>query len=431
MTTRRKLLATLPAAAAYRLAAALPAAGAETSRAPWPADSDPRYWDELRRQFTLREDQVFFNTATLGSPPAVALDAVAEGHRELAATIADWDYKPDGPNWFTGYYPENGVRRKLAALINAREHGEVALTQNATMGMNFIAHGLDLAAGDEVLQTDQEHPGSESVWKLRARRDGLVWKTLRMPVPANDPAVIVARVRDAISARTKVIAWPHITSALGVVHPVREICALARERGVFTVLDGAQAIGQVPIDVQALGCDAYFGSPHKWLLAPAGNGFLYVRRESAGRIWTTLASSEWANDKDPGFRLQQRGTGNLPLLRGLEAAIDVFQRVGAARWFARIKTLGDGLRRGLATIDGVTVHSSSHPEMCAGITTWSLAGRTGAEMQEFFWRRGKLRPRAINDAWGVRTSTAIYNSEVEIERLLELARELAGAAATS
>jgi selenocysteine lyase/cysteine desulfurase len=379
----------------------------------------------LRRQFVLRDDEAFLNTGTLGSPPRVVLDAVADGHRELAATIAEWDYKPDRPNWFTGYYPEDGVRRKLAGVIHAREHAEIALLQNATMGMNTIAHGLDLQPGDEVLQTDQEHPGSESVWKLRARRGGVVWTTVKMPVPANDPGQIVDLVRNAISPRTKVIAWPHITSALGVVHPVGPICALARERGLFSVLDGAQAIGQIPIDVQDLGCDAYFGSPHKWLLAPAGNGFLYLRREAAAGVWTTLASSEWANEKDPGFRLQQRGTGNLPLLRGLEAAVDFFERVGAARWYGRIRELGDRLRAGLARIEGVAIHSSTHPAMCAGMTTWHVAGRTAVEMQDHFWREARLRVRALNDSWGVRTSTAIYNSEREIDRLLEHAAKLA------
>jgi selenocysteine lyase/cysteine desulfurase len=251
--------------------------------------------------------------------------------------------------------------------------------------------------------------------------------TVALPVPANDPQEIVRLVEAAITPKTRVIAWPHITSALGAVHPAREVCALARARGIFTVIDGAQAIGQIPVDVRVIDCDAYIGSPHKWLLAPAGNGFLYVRRSAASRVWTTLASGEWANEKDPGLRLQQRGTGNLSLLIGLDAAIDFHLRVGAERWFARIRALGDYLRSRLRNVPGATIASSTHPAMCAGMTTWKLDGHPPYAMVDRIWERARIRPRAVSEVWGMRTSTMIYNSEQEIDRLIVAAREVAAA----
>lgn len=431
MLSRRGFLRSLAAVAAAPSLAVhhtAAAAGARSETPPWPADGDPHYWAKLRRQFYLREDEVFFNTATLGAPPRVVVDAVASSMRDLAGTIARWDYKPDRPNWFTGYYAENPIRRKLAGLIHA-EVEEVALIQNATMGMNFIAMGLDLEPGDEILQTDQEHVGARSCWEQLQKRRGVVWKTLQLPVPANDPQVIVALVEAGITPRTRVIAWPHITSALGTIHPVKEICALAKARGIFTVVDGAQAIGQIPVDVKAIDCDAYFGSPHKWLLAPAGSGFLYVRKSTANRVWTTLASGEWANEKDPGLRLQQRGTGNLSLLLGLDAAIDFHQRVGPERWFARIKQLGDYLRSRLEALPGATIASSTHPQMCAGMTTWKIEGHPPYAMVDRIWERARIRPRAVSDLWGMRTSTMIYNSERDIDRLLAAARKIAEGAA--
>ena len=421
MLDRRRLLGSvaalfaLPSAASKRSAVSPPA---------WPSDADPRFWEKLRGQFLLRDDEVFLNTATLGSPPKIVVDAVSESLRHLAETVAEWDYKPETPSWFTGYSPEMPIREKVARVVNASPE-EISLTQNATMGMNFVAAGLDLASGDEILQTDQEHPGARCGWEERSKRQGVSWRTLKMPVPARSPEEIVAIVRAAITPRTKVIAWPHVTSALGTIHPVREICAVARERGLFTVIDGAQAVGQIPVDVKDIACDAYFSSPHKWLLAPAGNGFLYVRKEAAARVWTTLASSEWANEKDAGFRLQQRGTGNLSLLLGLSAAVDFFERVGPDRWFRRIRELGDFLRKGLQEIPGVTIASSVHPKMCAGITTWKLAGIPAARLQDVFWERARLRPRAVGDEWGIRTSTMIYNDEREIGKLLEITRSLA------
>src|SRR4029079_4710406 len=136
--------------------------------------------------------------------------------------------------------------------------------------------------------------------------------------------------------------------------------AFAREKGIFTVIDGAQAVGQGAVDLKDIGCAASVSSPHKWLLAPAGIGLLFVRKESAPRVWTTLASAEWANEKDPGYRLQQRGTGSLALLGGLHGAIDFHHRVGAAKWRARIKELGDRLRAGLKAIPNVTIVSSTN-----------------------------------------------------------------------
>jgi selenocysteine lyase/cysteine desulfurase len=393
----------------------------------FPQAGDPRFWEKVRTQFYLREDEVFFNTGTLGSSPKPVIEAVANSMRTLAATIAEWDYKPDQPNWFTGYYTENPFREKLAKLINC-DLDEIALTQNATMGMNIIAHGLDLRHGDEVIQTDQEHPGARCGYEVRVKRDGIVWKTVKMPVPANDPDEIVELVKAAITPATKVIAWPHIVSLFGTVMPVKKICALARERNLFTVIDGAQAVGHVKVDVRDIGCDAYFSSPHKWLLAPAGNGLLYVRKEVAPKIWTVLASSAWDDQKDPGYRMQQRGTGNLSLLVGLDASIDFFNRVGADRWIGRIKQLGDYLRSGLQKMEGVKIYSSTHPEMCAGITTWGVVGMTGEKMQDYFWEKGRLRPRSMGNDYGVRQSTCIYNNEQEIDRTLALAQEMVGMA---
>lgn len=389
----------------------------------WPSDSDPAYWGKLRKQWDLPVDEVFLNTATLGAMPRVVAETVSRSLLDLNATVARWDYKPGRSNWFTGYDPEDRIRGKLAALIHA-EGQEVSLVQNATMGMNLVAMGLDLSPGDEVLQTDQEHPGGKCGWEVRAKRHGVVWKAVKLPVVVSDPAEIVDLVTKAITKKTKVIAWPHITSALGTVHPVKEICALARERGILSVIDGAQALGQVPVDVKAIGCDAYFGSPHKWLLAPAGNGFLFVRSETARRIWTTLASSEWDNQKDGGYRLQQRGTGSLPLLLGLEAAFDFHAKVGPARWVARVKELGDYLRHQLADVPNVVIRSSVHPALCAGITTWRLPPVAPSRLQDVLWDRYRLRPRAVEE-WGLRTSTAVYNSEAEIDRLVEAVRAIA------
>lgn len=385
---------------------------------PLPADEEP-FWADLREQFLIPAGEAFFNTCTLGAMPRTVLDAVTDSMRRLELTLAHWDYRPDRPEWFAGYRPELEFRKKLAALIHA-DASEVAITQNATFGMNFLANGIDLQPGDEVLTTDQEHPGGRCGWELRAKRNGIVWKPL--PI-ADSPDAIVETFAKTITPRTRVLAVPHVTSALGIVMPVKRLCALARERALLSFIDGAQAVGHLRVDVRDLGCDAYYSSPHKWLLAPPGSGLLYVRRETLPKIWTTLASGQWDNQQDGAFRLMQYGTGNLSILRGYEAALDFHTRIGPERVEKRILALASRLRAGLKEIAGAVIYSREHTELCGATTNWGVRGRTGRQIMDELWSRERIRVCATGD--GVRQCCHIYNSPAEVERTLKVARALA------
>jgi selenocysteine lyase/cysteine desulfurase len=386
----------------------------------WPTPDDPHYWRWIRQQFLIPSDEAFFNTGTLGASPRQVVDVVTRNIREIEETLAHWDYRPEHPDWFSGYRPQTELREKLAKVIHATAP-EIALTQNATMGMNFIAHGLNLQPGDEVLSTDQEHPGGRCGWEMRAQRWGIIWRPLEIAIPPPDPETIVNIFAAAITPRTRVIAIPHITSKFGIVMPVRPICQLARPRGILTIIDGAQAVGQLHVNVKEIGCDAYFSSPHKWLLAPPGNGFLYIRQEKLGEVWTTLTSSEWNNYRDGAYRLMQYGTGNLSLLKGLEAALDFHLRIGPDRVQQRIVGLANRLRDGLQKINGVTIFSPVHPELAGAIVTYRVDRLTGPQLQDELWKK-KIRARSMGDEHGVRQSVHIYNSPEEIDATLDVVR---------
>lgn len=413
--------AVLPLAGSTKLAAAAEMAGEHQDQ--WPAPDDPQYWRWIRQQFLIPPDEAFFNTGTLGACPRQVVEVVTRDLRQLQETLAHWDYKPEHPDWFSGYRPLVELRRKLAQVIHAEAY-EIALTQNATMGMNFMAHGLNLQPGDEVLSTNQEHPGGRCGWQMRALRQGIVWRPLEIPIPPPDPETIINLFAEALTPRTRVIAISHITSAFGIVMPVRQICQLARPRGIFTIIDGAQAVGQLHVNVKELGCDAYFSSPHKWLLAPPGNGFLYIRQDRLDQVWTTLCSSEWNNYRDGAYRLMQYGTGNLSLLRGLEAAIDFHLRIGPDRVEKRIVGLANRLREGLQRIKGVTILSPVHPALAGAMVTYRVEGMTGPQLQDELWARRKIRVRSMGNNEGVRQSVHIYNSPEEIDATLEIVRTL-------
>jgi selenocysteine lyase/cysteine desulfurase len=385
--------------------------------------NDAAYWSKVRDQFSMARDKVFFNNGTVGAMPKPVVDRmVAEIHR-MATDVAEWDYR--GTEWIGGYgdYPE--IRGKVAKLINANEK-EISLTENNTCSMSYLAAGVDLPPNSEILITDQEHPGGQSPWLNAAKRHGGTVVKAAIPKPAHSSEEMFEIVQKAITPRTRVIAISHMISASGAILPVREICGEARKRGIFTVLDGAQTAGHIAIDVKDIGCDAYVSCFHKWLMAPAGNGFLYLRAERNKEVWPTMCNGNFENQTDNGYRLSQRGTGSLPVLMGADAAMDFHFQIGPERVQQRIKYLGDYLRDGLRGIPKVKLYTPSDPKINAGITVYGIDGYNGAQLQDEMWNRARLRPRS-SAGIALRQSTHIFNSPEEIDRTLRVVRELAKA----
>jgi selenocysteine lyase/cysteine desulfurase len=386
--------------------------------------NDPEdYWSMVRKQFPLKEGQTYFNNGTIGPTPGYVLDKMVHHMMHYNTVAATIDYKNgSGPELLSGYFPNEILRTKLGKIINC-DFKEVSLVQNATFGMNYVGMGLDLKKGDELLNTDQEHGGGFGAWQLLAKRKGCVYKQAKLPVPANDPQEIVDAIFKEVTSKTRVIAIPHMVSGFGTVMPVKAICTEAKKRGIFTVLDGAQCVGHIKVDVKDIGCDAYYSSLHKWLLAPAGSGLLYVNKEVVTEIWSTVASYQWDNQEDHGFRLMQNGTGNAALLAGYDAAVDFFNTIGEAKWLGRVKELGSYLRAGLKELPHVTIASSINEEMAAGITTYGVAGISGPDLQKTMWEREKLQPRSVGQK-NIRHSVHIYNSKAEIDRALGVIKDL-------
>jgi selenocysteine lyase/cysteine desulfurase len=386
--------------------------------------SDPEdYWRTIRTQFPLKDGQTYFNNGTMGPTPGYVLDKMIHHMLHYNKEAATIDYKNgSGPELLSGYFSYDELRAKLAKIINC-DYKEISLTQNATFGMNYVGMGLDLKKGDELLNTNQEHGGGFGAWQLLAKRKGCVYKQATMPEPANDPQEIYDAVFKEVTSKTKVIAIPHIISVYGTVMPVKEICAEAKRRGIFTVLDGAQCVGQISVDVRDIGCDAYYSSLHKWLLAPAGSGILYINNDVVNSIWTTIASYNWDHQDDHGFRLMQNGTGNPALVAGLDATVDFFNAIGSEKWLGRIKELGQYLRSGLKEMSHVTIASSTNEKMAAGITTYLVEGISGPDLQKTMWEKERLQPRSVGSKL-LRHSVHIYNSKEEIDKALKVVREL-------
>lgn len=421
---RRKFLASGAALSTLPLLSSSSRDGRQLPLPSPPSDPhDEKYWHELRWHFFIPKDHAYCNTSTLGASPKTVVNTINDHMRYVENQLSNCDYGGDRPTFLAGYQDEPTLRKRLGAMMGCAME-EVALTRNATMGMNYVAQGLDFQKGDQVIMTDQEHPGGRCGYDVRAKRHGVEIVEVEIPNPANDPDVLVEAFAKAVTSRTRVLAVPHITSAFGLILPVKRIIAAVRAKkpDVYVVLDGAQALGHVEVDVADFDCDAYFSSPHKWLLAPKGTGGLFVRKSTNKRIWTTIANGQWDFAEDVGRRFSQIGTGNQSLHKGFEAGLDFLERIGMATIYERIHSLGDRLRTGLKELDGVTVQSSIHPTMCAGITNYALRGWDGDKAARHLFETEKIMTRGA--AKGIRQSLHIYTTFADVDRTLSRIKKM-------
>ncbi|HXP23409.1 MAG TPA: aminotransferase class V-fold PLP-dependent enzyme [Candidatus Sulfotelmatobacter sp.] len=370
------------------------------------------YWTEVRKLFLIPEDEIYLNNGTVGSTPTPVLKAVFEGYRD-SERLAQTDPE-DYPIW--GYAAWNQFRDPLAEFIGSKRD-ELALLRNATEANSYIANGVDLKPGDEVLMTDQEHPGGEHPWNLRAKRYGIVVKRVTLPRPVPDAATVLELFSDAITPRTRVLFFSHITTVTGVVLPAKELAQLARSKGILSAVDGAHAPGMLKLNVQDLGCDMYSASPHKWLQSPKGSGFLYVRDEVIDRVWNTIATEGWDDTKIRAERFQRIGSSNVPSLCGLKASIEFANQIGMDRIEKRHRKMADYILDQIVE-RGAKSWTSPDPALRCAIATVTIAPYTMPEPELWMWKQKKIRIRGGLPS-KVRLSTPYYLRKNDIDRFLK------------
>ncbi len=373
--------------------------------------NEEAYWAELRRQFLIPADEIYLNNGTVDSSPAPVLRAIFDGYNQTEKM--DQQDPEDYPIW--GYAAWNEFRDPLAAFVGCKRD-EIALLRNATEANSYIANGIDMKSGDEVLMTDQEHPGGEQPWNLRAKRYGVVVKKITLPKPVQDSAQVLKLFNDAITPRTRVIFFSHITTVTGVVLPAKEICALARSKGILSAVDGAHVTGMMRLRVHDLGCDLYSSSPHKWLQAPKGSGFLYVRDEMIDRLWNTIATEGWEEPKLRAERFQRIGSSNVPSLWGLRASIDLANKIGMVRIERRHRQqadyiLGEMMKRGAES------WTSPDPALRCAIVTVNVPPIQRMDLENWLWKTYKIRIRG-GEPSKLRLSTPYYLLRKDIDRFL-------------
>ncbi len=239
----------------------------------------------LRSHFLLRPDVAFLNHGSFGACPRPVFDAYQAWQLELEREPVDF---------FVRRAPAllREARISLATYINCNPD-DVVYVPNATFGVNIVARSLKLGAGDEVLGTDHEYGACNRTWRFLAAQRGFAYRMAAIPYPATTPENFVEQLFSQVSPATRVIFLSHITAPTALILPVAEVCRRAREMGIMTIVDGAHAPGQIPVDIEAIGADFYTGNLHKWLCAPKGAAFLHARRECQSLLDPLIVSWGW------------------------------------------------------------------------------------------------------------------------------------------
>lgn len=297
------------------------ASSAAAGRAAADLASDETYWAEIERAFDADRTLVNLNNGGCSPTPTHVLEAM----------IRDLRFSNEIPvyHMWTVLEPRiESVRRELASEFGC-DPEEIAITRNASEAMEILTLGIDLKPGDEVILTNQNYGRMITTWEQRARRDGIVVKQISFPVPPPSAADVVDRFRRAITPRTRVIEVTHITNLTGQILPVRDIVRMARDRGIEVFVDGAHAFAHFPFRRDDLECDFYGTSLHKWLFAPIGTGFLYVRKDKQKRIWPLMAAPPRHGRKHPEVRGDRNPPGGQPQRDCRRARLSSRDRRGA------------------------------------------------------------------------------------------------------
>jgi isopenicillin-N epimerase len=403
--------------------------------------SSRELWDYVRQQAVVDPGLAWLNTAEGG--PSLRRVLIEEyRHREALSRNRD--------NYLRSYLAGAGLQAFLtgiAGLLGAQPQ-EIAFTSGATASMGLLANGIDFVAEDEIVTTVHEHPGGVYPWLLAAKRRGVKVIQLPLPTPLSHPQHVIDAFAGALSPKTRLMIFSHVQYTDGSVLPVRELCELARTHEVLSVVDGAQALGMLPVAVHDLGCDFYVGNLHKWVNGTPGAGVLYLRDAARHRVWpgAVAGHDEWDTldrfglpDAQPAAAFRADWPASMrkynydfqhlaPLHMSALPAIDFARQIGSARWTARIRELAWYLRLQLQPITGLRLLTSSHPALWAGIVSFQLPGLDSGELVETLRSKHRVAVAAVRNGESfdaVRVSTHVYNSYDEIDRLVAALRRLA------
>ena len=387
---------------------------------PLPSRSTPARvthdWQAVREAFSFSEEKVPMNAANLCPSPREVTEWVFELTRDI-------DRDCSFPNRAKFETLREQSRTRIAAQLGVNPD-EIALVRNTSEANTTINNGLPLAAGDEVVVWDQNHPTNNVAWEVRAARFGT--RVIRVTIPSDPEGIedLIEPFQRVLSPRTRVLALTHVSNVSGVRLPIRELAQLARARGVFVHVDGAQCWGAMKLDLHELGCDAYTASAHKWFLGPKEAGLLYVRQEQVPYIWATGVAPGWGDDAQTDLvgarKFESLGQRDDACLAALGLTAEFHDAIGLDLVESRVRELSQRLKVDLRGI-GASLVTPQAPALSAGVCIVSVPAANRRALADRLYHEHGIAGAATG---GLRLCPHIYNTDEHVERAVRAVRAL-------
>ncbi len=398
-------LTALHADAEERVGKAVARLGPRSAQA---AAQDEDFWFRVREAFTIDRNHINLNSGSV-SPAPVPVQRAMDQY---------WDIMNMGPSLYVDELlgPRIEVARRRLADTFGCGTDELAFTRNASEAMEIVQFGLPLEAGDEVLTTTQDYPRMLMTFRQRERRDGIVLRTVPYPTPPEDLSELTGILERAITARTKLLLICHTTFTTGQIFPVREICRMARRHGIETLVDGAHGFAHFPFTRDDLDCDYYGTSLHKWLFAPVGTGFLYVRKEKIPKVWPLMSAP--ASQDDDIRKFEQIGTNPIAVRGPITEAVTFHEGLGAERKAERLVYLRRRWAERVKELPGVQVLNPPDIRQACGIGAMRIEGVDSGELTDFLEQKYRIhvRPRFVRGEFDcIRVSPSVFSTLEEID----------------
>ena len=423
MLTRRRFLETMLAAGAGipalkddGLERLLGLARRVDGRLPAEVARDEDFWLGIQQAFTLDRTLINLNNGGVSPSPRVVQEAMRR-YLEYSNTA------PVYTMWQVLEPEIESVRRRLAASFGC-DPEEMAITRNASEALEIVQLGLPLERGDEVLTTTQDYPRMLTTWHQRERREGIVVKEISFPVPPPSQDDLGDRIERAITPKTRVIHVCHITNLTGQIFPVKRICQLGRARGIEVIVDGAHAYAHFPFTRDELDCDYYGTSLHKWLLAPHGTGFLYVRKAKIERVWPMMAAPPEMNANVRKF--EEIGTHPAANHNAIAEALTFHEGIGPERKAARLRYLFQRWAKRLEKLPKVKILTPYDPAQSCGLASVAVEGVDVNKLVASLWDKYRIivTPIVHKEFSCLRVTPNVYTTTAEIDRFGDVMEEV-------
>ena len=378
---------------------------------PTPAAPDDKFWTAVRDQFVMPKDLTMLNAANLCPSSAPVLET-------MYRMTKDMDQDPSFDNRAKLGEGRENTRKALAQFLRVTPE-EIVITRNTSESNNLVSNGVDLKAGDEVIVTADNHPCNNTAWKEKAKRFGFTVKEIPTPNPHPGADYYIDAFTRAITPHTRLIGFTHLTSTVGDLFPAKEICRLARERGILTLVDGAQTFGLLDVDLSDIQPDFYSGSAHKWPCGPKENGVLFINKSAHSRIWATIYSA-YPGAAGISRTFEAFGQRDEPAMIAFGEALKLQTEIGRAHIEKRSRELTTALVDGLKKIDGMKIWTSPDPSRRAAVLSFQPGTLDVRKLAAALYQKERIgcATRGGQDRPGLRFSPHFYNTQADVEKTI-------------